>query len=254
MAVAKGETAGLRAPSRGGRVEGIGRATVTRIQAGRTEDVEDTLVLEREISISVNGERAVLTSCSPGHERELVYGFLFSEGFIGSVDEVASIESKGDEFFVEVEGGRHPTVDRFPPRVESPLTLPAGRLLDAGRECRERGAIFRKTGGTHAASLGDVSRSVNFFEDVSRTCALEKAMGDALLGGTDFGDTFIFLSSRVSLRMVLKAARCGIPIFASVSAPTLQAVEAVRTLNLCLCCFVRGERLVIYSHKWRVER
>lgn len=233
-------------------MERTARIAIIRIEAGRIEDAEDLLVLEREIAIYGNGERAVLTSCSPGHERELVYGFLFSEGFIGSVDEVASIESRRDEIFAEL--GREPrlALDPLPPRVESSFTLSAERLLDAARECCGRGAIFRETGGTHAASLGDASRSVNFFEDVSRTCVLEKAMGDALLREIDFEETFLFITSRVSRRMVLKVARCGIPILGAVSAPTLQAVEAAEALNICLCGFVRDERLNVYTHGWRV--
>lgn len=234
-------------------MERTDRAAITRSEAGRTEDVEDTLVLEREIAISICGERAVLTSCSPGYERELVYGFLFSEGIIAAAEEVTSIESKGDEFFVELKGGQRPAVDRFPARVESPLTLSSKRLLDAARDCCDRGELFRKTGGTHAASLGDATQSVNFFEDVSRTCVLEKAIGDALLRRIDFEDTFLFITSRVSRRMVRKVARCGISILGAVSAPTLQAVEAAEALNLCLCGFVRDERLNVYAHGWRID-
>jgi FdhD protein len=113
--------------------------------------------------------------------------------------------------------------------------------------------VFRETGGTHAAALGDFTGIKSFFEDISRTCALEKAVGDGLLRGIDFSKTFIFLSSRVSKGMVEKAARCGIPIIAGVSAPTLQAVERAQTLGICLCGFVRDKRLNIYANKWRVK-
>ena len=233
-------------------MERIGRVRITRVEEKRVEDAEDVLVLEREITIYVNEERMLLTSYSPGHERELVYGFLFSEGIIAAAEEVTSIESKEEGIFVQLEEGPRFDGDRPPFCVKSPFTISVERLLDAARNGLERAGIFRKTGGTHAASLGGAIDSINFFEDVSRTCSLEKALGDALLRGIDFGSTFLFITSRISHRMVQKATRCGVPVFAAVSAPTLQAVEAAKALNMCLCGFVRDERLNVYTHGWRI--
>jgi len=89
-------------------------------------------------------------------------------------------------------------------------------------------------------------------EDISRTCALEKAIGEALLRGVDFEQSFAFLSSRVPSRMITKLARCGVPIVAAVSAPTMDAVRLAERLNICLCGFVRDERLNVYAHGWRI--
>jgi FdhD protein len=234
-------------------VEKIAQRSVTRIDAGRTEEVEDALVVERELCLVVRGERFLISSCSPGDERELVAGFLFSAGKIDSIDEILSIDLQGDVVRVEVPRGRRRKEDRVPVPIESAFTLPAERLLQAARECQDRGRIFRETGGTHAAAIADSGGLVNFFEDTSRSHAFEKAVGDALLRRIPLGETFVFLSSRIYEQLLHRIVRCGIPVVGAVSAPTLQAVEEAQRLGVCLCGFVRGERLTLYSNSWRVR-
>jgi FdhD protein len=89
-------------------------------------------------------------------------------------------------------------------------------------------------------------------EDISRTCALEKALGAALLAGADLRSSILFLTSRIPRSFVRKAARVGIPIVAAVSAPTFEAVEEAERLGICLCGFVRGDRFNAYSRPSRV--
>lgn len=230
-----------------------GRHLVTRIDAGKTKEIKESLVTEHEISIVLAGQTLVHATCSPSFLKELVYGYLVSEGFIQSESDVSSFTARGG--VVEIELGDNPP---FPKQaislrpIESSFTVPADVLLAAAEECLSRGNIFRETGGTHAAALGDRSGLISFFEDISRDCALDKVLGDALLRAVTPDETFVFLSSRVPKRMLLKIARRGIPVVAAVSAPTLEAVKAADKLGVCVCGFARGHRLNVYSHRWRV--
>jgi len=225
---------------------------VTRIDAGTIEETSERLVVEQEISIAVAGKTLVRATCSPSSLKELVYGHLVSEGLIRSKSDVSSVTVKGTVAEISL-GNTSPALQTSSLQpLDSPFTISADGLLAAAEDCRRRGTIFRETGGTHAAALGNRSGIVGFFEDVSRTCALEKVLGDALLRGIAGDETFVFLSSRVSSRMILKVARCGIPIVGAVSAPTADAVCLAETLRICLCGFVRDSRLNVYSHRWRV--
>jgi len=229
-----------------------GSRPVTRIDAGKTEETEERLVAEHEMAIALAGQTLVHTPCSPSSLKELVYGYLVSEGFIQSENDVSSLLMNGG--VAEVRLGDAPPLQQptLPRPIESPFALSADVLLAAARECLSRGAVFRETGGAHAAALGDRTGLVSFFEDISRMCALEKVLGDALLRAITPDETFVVLSSRVPKRMLLKIARCRIPVVAAVSAPTLDAVEAADGLGVCLCGFVRGDRMNVYSHRWRV--
>lgn len=230
-------------------METTGTRRIARLFKGEIGEVEDLLAMEEDFVLAANGETVLSASCSPGNSRELAYGALLSRGIIHTADDVLSFEVQGERLSVEVRANvPGPVVP-----IDSSFTLPLESLIAGGRKCGDRAVIFRETGGTHAVALGDSTGIESFFEDISRTCALEKAVGDGLLHGIDFSETFIFLSSRVPKGMVEKVARCGIPIVAGVSAPTLQAVELAEQLGICLCGFVRGERLNIYANSWRVE-
>jgi len=126
-------------------------------------------------------------------------------------------------------------------------------LFAVADECQKRGRLYLSTGGAHFASICDSSGILNFFEDVSRHHALEKSIGDAFLKKVELKDKFIFISSRISLNMLLKVARCGISIVASISAPTFEAVETAEKSRICLAGFIHREKLNIYSHKWTIK-
>ena len=222
---------------------------IHRFSGGDLETVDDLLVVEQPFTLFVNNEKVLSSACSPGEMRELAYGHLLSERMIKDTDDVLA--------YSEEEGTITVSVRPFeragsPSPISSNLRISTNRMFSAAAEARERGEIFQHTGGTHAVSIYDPSGGMIFVEDVSRTCALEKALGHALLGKADFSDVFIFLSSRISASMLGKIASCGIPIAGCVSAPTAQAVDLADKLGICLCGFVRGERMNIYSHKERV--
>jgi len=222
---------------------------IKRLESGQVESVEDSVVVERPVSITVDGVLRVETVCSPGELGEWVIGYLLSEGLIGDPEDVDEVTHDGDAYNVQC---RSVTEVSLLQSVESDFTYVASRVLDAAAEVVSRATIFHETGGTHVMAIADQTGMRALVEDISRTCALEKAIGQAVLKGVEFGQALALLSSRVPARMIRKLARCGVPIVAAVSAPTADAVELAEELNICLCGFVRGERLNVYSHGWRI--
>ena len=230
-------------------MERVKRVRVHRVEAGNVESVDDAVAVERAVSIEIDGTVRLATVCSPGELGEWAIGYLYSEGWIQSPDDVGEITHEGGSYSVRL---REAGPIEPPGRVNSDLVLGTDRLLEAASELVERASTFRKTGGTHVAAIADRTEVFTMAEDISRACALEKAIGEAVLTGVDFGRSFALLSSRVPARMVAKLARCGVPIVAAVSAPTEAAIELAESLRICLCGFVRDERLNVYSHEWRV--
>jgi len=225
--------------------------SVKRVQSGEVETVEDTLVVESHVAIEIDGEGLIRTTCSPAQLREWVIGHLFSEGRIACPEDVAEIRETDGVFSVELSVSAPPEPGPLTP-IESGWRATPDRILAVARETAEKAELFHRTGGTHAMALADAAEIVAFVEDISRTCALEKALGMALLEGAELSRCFAFLSSRAPSRMIEKLARCGVPIVAAVSAPTIDAVRLAEELNVCLCGFVRGERLNVYAGGWRL--
>jgi FdhD protein len=61
----------------------------------------------------------------------------------------------------------------------------------------------------------------------------------------------LLVSGRGGFEIVQKALAGGIPVLASVSAPSSLAVKLARELGLTLIGFLRGRRFVIYSGEFR---
>jgi len=242
------------------------KTSLQRYERGEIESAEDTLVTEFQVALELDGRELIRTTCSPGHLHGWALGYLVSEGHILCTDHIANIQEADGRLTVTLtDSAPREPVPVLP--VESDLSASPAWILRIAEDVAARAGIFQATGGTHAMALAvepgtltDHEREAfvhepgfaGFEEDISRTCALEKAIGFALSEGTDFSRCIAFLSSRAPSRMIAKLARCGVPIVAAVSAPTLDAFRLAEKLNVCLCGFVRDERLNVYTHSWRL--
>jgi FdhD protein len=119
---------------------------------------------------------------------------------------------------------------------------------------RDTQAVFRRTGGLHAAALFSATGELLVLrEDIGRHNAVDKVIGWAFLGGRLPLDGHVLLvSGRGGFEIVQKTIVAGIPLLASVSAPSGLAVQLARELGLTLVGFLRGRRFVIYSGEERI--
>ena len=93
---------------------------------------------------------------------------------------------------------------------------------------------------------------VCYAEDVGRHNTIDKIVGEAVINGKNLSEVFVSTSGRISAAMVTKIARVGIPLMASISAPTAQGLEIAENASITIAGFTREPRLNVYTHPERI--
>jgi FdhD protein len=268
----------------------VTRARVRALVNGAAHERADRLVTEEPMEIRAVGPGQVpvsvaVTMRTPGADFELAAGFLFTEGLIGGRGDVAGV-SYCQDLDPEEQHYNVVTVDlarAFDPasvhrnffatsscgicgkatlehvevacaRVAPGPTITADAIAAMPDALRAAQRVFDQTGGLHAAGLfAPGGTLLSLREDVGRHNAVDKLIGEALLAGDlPLSGRVLFVSGRSSFEIVQKAGVAGIPVVASVSAPSSLAVEAGERLGMTVVGFVRDGRCNVYTHPERI--
>lgn len=213
---------------------------------------------EQTVSITLNGVRRIVLSCSPGDLAALTVGHLLTEGWIRDVADVHSL--------IVEDTGAHTSnaVVEVPPEQVEMLESMRRHQTEHGcglrhvLDCEPRGiapvrgpdapidapvllrALFAAAdqaapdGGVHAAALSDGFRLDVISVDVARHCAVDRAVGT---GAREHGllDAYgVVCSARISGGMALKAVHARLGWIASRSVATSLAHEIAEAHGLLL--------------------
>ena len=263
---------------------------VSQWDDGNVERKDDYLAAEEPLEIRIGDQPLSVTMRTPGHDVELAAGFLFTEGLIQNREQILAIESvepitddgvkRGNVIQAELVEEATPdfakmrrhffassscgicgkaSIDAVRSRLLSApnpeFRVEAELLTSLPDVLRSSQDVFQRTGGLHAAALFDSSGGLLVVrEDIGRHNAVDKVIGWALLDHrVPLGNAVLLVSGRGGFEIVQKALVAGIPILASVSAPSSLAVQLARELRMTLVGFLRGRRFVIYSGEDRIE-
>lgn len=255
----------------------VSKRSVNKYAGNSLETVNDFIVREYPLTIFINGIEIVTLVCSPSNLKELVFGFLLSEGLIKDSPEEINIEIQEKEGFVNIKAD-FPIMNtnnflrrniasccgkgraglffindaRQVKAVSSGGKFLADNLLQLMNTMETQAELFRLTGGVHCSALGDES-IIYIFDDIGRHNAVDKILGAAILNKVRTEDKVLLLSGRISSEIVIKAARAEIPLILSCAAPTDLAVDLAEELNITIVGFARENRFNIYSHSLRVS-
>jgi len=270
---------------------------VARQVGAKRIEILDTIALEEPLEIRLSycdrGQRftrsiAVIMR-TPGKDRALAAGFLFTEGII---DDPAWIESmltgvpnhevpNSRTSVILVVLGEHaspqiPAESRAffvnsgcgvcgkasllslratcPARKANQVKVTPDLLFQLPKKLRMAQPEFSRTGGLHAIGLFDNSGTlIKCAEDVGRHNAMDKVIGEMFLED-DFPlhNAIFVLSGRASFELLQKSVRAGISMVVAIGAPSSLALRIAQEFDITLVGFLKGERFNVYHGKERI--
>jgi FdhD protein len=266
------------------RAQVVSVAALRSITAQPLTPHPDELSVEEPLEIRIAGETYATTMRTPGHDHELVAGFLLAEGLLRSRGDLGGIahcgrlgsEGAGNTIDVLPAPGAVLDIEALGHTWRGTLTNAAcgmcGRkLIDdlvlrlqrpAPSEPFERAFIaslsaalrdhqpgFDRTGGLHAAGIATPGQGFRVVrEDVGRHNAVDKVIGRTLLDdGLPASGSVLMVSGRTSFEIVQKALAAGLSAVVGVSAPSSLAVSTAAHFGLLLCGFARNGAFNVYA-------
>jgi len=247
---------------------------------GETNRMTDYLVTEEPLEIRVNGAPLSVTMRTPGHDLELAAGFLFTEGIVDGAEQIVDVQAitdpetgKANVVDVQTTGAAYDPAmmqrnffaasscgvcgkasieairRRGLRRLNPDFRVTPQILCGLSEKLRNDQVVFEKTGGLHAAGIfSSTGQLLEVREDIGRHNAVDKIVGWAVQQKRlPLSEHILLVSGRGGFELAQKAIAAGIPVMASVSAPSSLAVKLSRELGLTLIGFLRGSRFVIYS-------
>ena len=204
------------------------------------------LVREEAIVIRIDGEIHKLC-CIPSDLEAMISGNLRSRGILPSLARIRKIAN--NEFGVDL--SLMTKSPRNPQRCQSERELSSREVFDLVELLNENSVLHKKTGCTHV--VGIRGEQDVFVEDISRHCAIDKAIGLAPSRGIDLSNSLLVTSCRQTASTIKKAIFCQIPIVISIAAPTDLAVREADRYGITLIGFATSKRFNIYSNGWRIK-
>lgn len=233
--------------------------------------VERAVPAEEQVILTVNGLELVGLMCTPVLLEELALGFLYNEGIILGMDDVADVRvcgsgrcvdvwlhkdieaptlrtitsgCSGGTTFESLMEGHHP--------VRSPLRVTPDQVISLMGQLQKAAALYRQAHGIHTSALAEGTDLTCLAEDVGRHNTVDKLAGICLKQGLRTEGRLLLTTGRVSSEMLGKAARMGVPVVVSRTSPTSLSVKLAHVWRITLIGYARGRSFHIYAGEDRM--
>lgn len=221
------------------------------------------LIEEATLTVNAHGARIFSTSRLPGHDVELVNGFLLGEEIIKDKSEVrkasfcGGADASGTNLYntLDVElsptatirlaayqatataqscGVKAPSTPKPPMKPVSPLTLAADALVALPGQVKAKAAMWNKTGAGVQAAVVRGGRLSLVREDVTTLGAVDKLIGALLIDDQPTAGSLLFVGGSLAEGVVKHALRAGFSAISATGSPTATAVKLCKEAGAAL--------------------
>ncbi len=235
---------------------------------------------ETAIAFSYNRIAHAVMMATPGDLRDFALGFTITEGIVADAAGIEELEvvpaPHGIELRMWISASAMQAVEarrrqmagptgcgmcglesldqamRAAPPVPRGMTFSPAQVQAAVASLFPAQALNRVTRAVHAAGFVQPGCPPLVREDVGRHNALDKLAGAMAHAGRDPASGILVMTSRVSVELVQKAARIGIPVLAAVSAPTALALRVAEGAGITVAGIARDDGFEVFTHPGRI--
>ncbi len=270
---------------------------IVKFRENKFENVDDFISIEEPLEISIRYKEhdkwiknsLSITMRTPGHDEDLVRGFLFNEQIIQSLNDIETIESFGEKvgqyniqnkILVTLNNSENVNISKIKrdfltnsscgvcgkssldaleilkkeKTSKSSPKLSKKVLINSPSMLRENQSEFAKTGGIHASGLFSSNGNlISLREDVGRHNALDKLIGSSLMSkNLQPNNQFITCSGRLNFELVQKVLMTNIGLMIGVGAPTSLAIDLANKFDMTLVGFVKEDSFNVYTNKQKI--
>ena len=270
---------------------------VLKFKSNKFEEIDDLISIEEPLEISIKfkdqdkwvNQILSITMRTPGHDEDLVRGFLFNEQIVENISHIESIKSFGDKvgqykiqnkILATLNNSQNVNITKIKrdfltnsscgvcgkssldaleiiKKDKTSLTEPKLTkevILQSPEVLRNSQSEFSKTGGIHASGLfASNGKLIAISEDVGRHNALDKLVGNILNNKLlNSKEQFITCSGRLNFELVQKVLMTNIGIMIGVGAPTSLAIDLASKFNMTLIGFVKKDSFNVYTNNQKV--
>ena len=235
---------------------------------------------ETAIAFSYNRIAHAVMMATPGDLRDFAVGFSITEGIVADAAGIEELEIvpalHGIELRMWISAHAMQAVEarrrqmagptgcgmcglesldqamRGAPPVPPGMTFSPAQVQAAVASLFPAQALNRVTRAVHAAGFVQPGHPPLVREDVGRHNALDKLGGAMAHAGRDPAAGILVMTSRVSVELVQKAARIGIPVLVAVSAPTALALRVAEGAGITVAGIARDDGFEVFTHPGRI--
>lgn len=244
-----------------------------QVDPARNQHLGGSTIVETPVSLTVNGESWVSFMCTPVLLEAMAVGFLYNEGVIDSMQDIADIRlcEHGDNVDVWLDhpvekpsgwtrtsgcSGGVTAVDAIKrPRSTTSsngFTLPVSGINRLAEMLFDAQGLYRETGGVHTSALTDGERILLSADDIGRHNTLDKIAGQCLMQDLWPAHRILLTTGRISSEMLQKAVRLGAGMLISRTSPSSLSIELAERWGITLIGYARKNGFNLYAHPERI--